>query len=581
VALLFDGMVSTRTLLLNLLVSEATAKAPQIADRSGLADAHRRLGELRRSFPTEVAALLAYPHIGVWLGRVFPLLRRFPDDPQDRLWADFGYLGWIAAVGEIACIPRGTAIVVVRGGVVMLPGMGLARLGPDEYCGNCELAWSDDGSLQFTHAGATVRVKSRDEQTHTWWQPLRRICGAAGEPEVFLDDLDPFRDLPHDTSPPGRLSEAESLSWQRDFGKAWDLLRHDFGRYLEPMRQCLTSLAPLTATPTVEAISYTVVDGLGCVYSGAPVDSCQLAVTLIHEIQHTKFTLLTDQVLICEADNECRFYAPWRDGPRPIFGLLHGIYAFFGVTDFWRSHREVACHRSRRWQVEFEFRRVQLEQAIQRALSSGLLTTAGEEFVTALGGCMQPWRAEDVPEDVRNAAFEASLAHKVFWQVRNWRPAADGLADLVTRWRTGDRCPIACPGASLIDQKTIPDHYRRLRLSTWLRPLDAKGMGTRAMDALPAGDRAYLMGDIAGASALYVEEIRRESLRPQSWAGLALALRKLFPHTALSVLDDSAYVAAELYQTLRADGDDPDLIDLLRWLSPDELAPTAEPHHRG
>ncbi|MET8150793.1 aKG-HExxH-type peptide beta-hydroxylase [Actinoplanes sp. NPDC049668] len=35
-----------------------------------------------------------------------------------------------------------------------------------------------------------------------------------------------------------------------------------------------------------------------------------------------------------------RYYVGWRDDPGPLSGLLQGLYAFAGVTDFWRVHRE-------------------------------------------------------------------------------------------------------------------------------------------------------------------------------------------------------------------------------------------------
>jgi len=44
------------------------------------------------------------------------------------------------------------------------------------------------------------------------------------------------------------------------------------------------------------------------------------------------------------------FYAPWRDDPRPLLGLLHGIYAF------------TAVHRIGWWLHEFRPRLVTFRQ---------------------------------------------------------------------------------------------------------------------------------------------------------------------------------------------------------------------------
>jgi len=40
---------------------------------------------------------------------------------------------------------------------------------------------------------------------------------------------------------------------------------------------------------------------------------------MVHEFQHSKL------------------WAPWRTDPRPLGGLLQGVYAFLGVADTWRA----------------------------------------------------------------------------------------------------------------------------------------------------------------------------------------------------------------------------------------------------
>ncbi|MBG0564890.1 aKG-HExxH-type peptide beta-hydroxylase [Actinoplanes aureus] len=34
------------------------------------------------------------------------------------------------------------------------------------------------------------------------------------------------------------------------------------------------------------------------------------------------------------------YYALWRDDPCPLNGLLQGVYAFVGITDFWWVRRK-------------------------------------------------------------------------------------------------------------------------------------------------------------------------------------------------------------------------------------------------
>ncbi|WP_433731951.1 aKG-HExxH-type peptide beta-hydroxylase [Actinoplanes sp. CA-051413] len=41
-------------------------------------------------------------------------------------------------------------------------------------------------------------------------------------------------------------------------------------------------------------------------------------------------------------------HAPWRDNPRPLGGLMHGVYAFFGFAGLWRTSGRQKTRRSGR-----------------------------------------------------------------------------------------------------------------------------------------------------------------------------------------------------------------------------------------
>jgi HEXXH motif-containing protein len=562
---LIDGMSTARVILLRTLVAEVTTAAPEIAGKAGLLDAYRFLADAQNSHPGEVAAAFSYPHTGIWLGRVLRRIRAVADDAAVPLWADCGYLGWLAAAVGIRCRPEGSIKLVVRNGAVMLPGIGMALLGAPDYFGHCILHWSGNGSLLFTGETAVVRVPSVRHDSAPEWLPLSRVWGADRTFEVVLDDLDPFRELSAARPKAPRLSTAQVQRWQADFSASWELLQHDFDRYLAPIRECLKVLVPLSAEPLVASMSHTAYDGVGCVYTTAPADPCQLALTLIHEIQHTKLTLLTDQVLLLTEPNPSfRCYAPWRDDPRPIFGLLHGIYAFAGVTDFWRVHRRARCHGSMRSHVDFELGRMQLQTAMAQVVTSGLLTTEGEHFLDSLAAVIQPWADEDIPAEVRLAVSEATIAHRTFWQVRNRRPSADGIAELAARWASGRPSPGSLPPATWTDQDQNPDRDCRLRLPAQLKSLDSAEFEELSSPDQPEGDRLYLAGDVPAAFTQYTRELRQDPCRPQLWAGLALTLPKLFPDSDFGILTGRAEIAAHLYQAVDRDTD---IVDLVRWLS--------------
>ncbi|MFE4455803.1 HEXXH motif domain-containing protein [Nocardia tengchongensis] len=563
---LTEGLLDMRIILMRTVVDTVEKIDPASAARAGLSQAYRALAELKGEQPELVARALCQPIVGQWAEKVLQRAAREvvqraargPGDAAIPLWADCAYLGWLAAALAVRCRPVGAARVVIRGGVVMLPGLGLARLADGDYCGDAEVRWNRSGAIGFDWDGGVLDITSAAEPSQPAWEPLRSMRAREDEPEIWLDDIDPFRALSPRYAGAPRLDQAQVDRWRRDLSGAWELL----GDYLPALRHSLRSVAPLTADPRFDASSHTDPSGVGCVYTTAAADQCQLALTLIHEIQHTKFNLLIDQLELFTPDPQCRFYAPWRDDPRPILGLLHGIYAFFGVTDFWRAHRFSDCHGSLQAHADFALWRTQVGGALRQALGSGLLSMVGEAFFGNLEAAVRQWSEEDVPAAARIAAEEAATLHQTFWQTRNLVPDPDGIAELAARWSAG-RPPIApLPASTLIDQQHIHETHRGLPLATRLAIIEPGA--ANAISGLSDGDHAYLAGYLTEAVSQYSRDLRADPLCPQAWAGIGLAGRKIYGELAFRVLRERADVVARLYEVL---GPDTDIPALVRWLS--------------
>lgn len=70
------------------------------------------------------------------------------------------------------------------------------------------------------------------------------------------------------------------------------------------------------------------------------VTATQLVEVLVHEVQHSKLHALVDVVDRTTRDTGS-VYAPWRGDPRGLIGLLHRIYAFTAVVEFWHLQRDL------------------------------------------------------------------------------------------------------------------------------------------------------------------------------------------------------------------------------------------------
>jgi hypothetical protein len=205
-----------------------------------------------------------------------------------------------------------------------------------------------------------------------------------------------------------------------------------------------------------------------------------------------------------------RVYSPWRDDPRPVGGLLHGTYAYLGVTDFWRVRRS-----SGEKTAAFEFARWRhaCATAADDLLAGGHLTAAGVRFVAALRERLAPWAAEPVDPEIDRLARGANADHRARWRLRNLTVPPTAVTALAAAWRAG-RAP-AWAGSVL-----APSAGRALERSPRLDLVHRRLRG-----AEPAGDPAdvaWVRGDTAAATAGYRARLAADPHDDGAWAGLAV-----------------------------------------------------------
>ncbi|MCY1138451.1 HEXXH motif domain-containing protein [Actinoplanes sp. Pm04-4] len=536
-ARLAAGQRQKRRVLLRMLVNDAAA-----VEGSGLAEAAEHVTD----------DMLDHPHLGVWLVHCIRRIAH-PSDDAMPLWADLGYLGWLRAAAFVTSGSAGRVDVVVRDGVVMLPGLGLARLALPGTHGHATLS----GRFEFTMGDTRLVVRDPGSEGDERWLPLRKLGATYSTLRtVHLDDLDPFRDFsdPYTKAqlkaPPPRLTATQAATWKRAFAGALEILRRQYEDYSNGIDEVLRTVVPLTADPVSNGVSNTSLHAYGGVNMSAAGGPHQFALTLIHECQHAKLTALTDQAELQKPSTVKDLYAPWRDDPRPLSGLLQGIYAHIGVTDFWRIYRNDAGAKSLMAEVEFARWRTQVRQALLVAAASPLLTEAGTTFVEAMGAAVQHWSGETVPAHLEALARESSAGHLVAWRVRNMSVDVD---DLLSRWTrgldAGELPPAGVEAGVVPPRDRLPVGYVKMNRAAGIEP----GPST------PAADLAYIDGDYEGALGLYKASLAEG---PESWAGLALCLRQLSDEQSVSALFRRPEVVAALWRVTGAD-----VVQLTMWLS--------------
>jgi HEXXH motif-containing protein len=376
--------------LLKAVADESAAEPAQTA--------YRALVKMYDSAPHEVDYVLRYPAVGVWALRTLRSLRAGEPAQPERM----------AAVAAAAAVRAGIpyeAHVPVEGGTVTLPTLGRALIDEPDYLIRVSPGWTGLLGLRSgVETGSGRRHDSRD------WEGLRVITAddPGGRLELVIDDLDPYRFAPGSPLAP-RLNSEEIEYWQTVLQDAWTLLLRHHPVVADEIRTMISVITPLS--PSGPGLtSGTSRTAFGCVAVSRPPDGLSLAVTLAHEIQHTKLTSLFDLVDLLSPEPHKRYYAPWRPDPRPLSGLLHGAYAHLGVAAFWRRQRHL--ENSAAAHAEFARWRDAAADTTDVIKKSGSLTPLGHRFLDRMQATLRTFQAEEVPSVAVEMAREAAERHR-------------------------------------------------------------------------------------------------------------------------------------------------------------------------
>jgi HEXXH motif-containing protein len=465
------------------------------------------------------------PMVGIWISHVLRRLRGIVDDDHP-LWLDAGYLHSLAAAGAIGAGLEFSVHVPVRDGAVVLPSLGMAAFpGVD---GQAAEVRQTGGRVTVTVADHTVSVADDDPG----WRPMPRCeSDVDGARIAFtIDDVDPYRDL-GGYSAPAPLDVADLRRWQETTDDAWRMLVEQDRLRAERVAAALGTVVPLPAAEAYRPLSASCDEAFATVMASMPDDPSQWASSLVHETQHVILGAMTHLFEFVDDLGGARVYAPWRDDPRPLSGMLQGAYAFTGVTDHFRQRHEPVA------QFEFALWRYQLGRVVDDLRGDARLSEHGRELIAGLAGTVGAWADTPVPADILDLATAAARDHYGQWRALHIVPDSDWIARAAHAWSERAACP-AVDG----DPHTAPVTDTEAR---WLdgravlarvRLEDPAGFAVlakepadvaRRVPGTGAADVALIAGDAAGALDGYRERLGEDPGDYRAWVGLGLALAAL------------------------------------------------------
>lgn len=420
IPLLRAAQYSKRLVQLRAIFDIVAERAPAAGTAANLDQSARVLASLQRVGSTVVADVLTHPHVGAWAAFC---LRRLQDVREYRvpLWVDLGHLGTIAAVAAMRTGIESECIVPVRDGSAYFPSLGRAVLAMSRDSTRARVECFPD-RLQIYTEDEEMTVVSAGSCANAAWQPLRRLRAQSDGKLaacVELDDLDPYR---HGYGLPAtsRLNDHTFRLWERQFVRAWQILCDRHPDRAETVANGLLSIVPLERNGEVREASASSCDAIGMAALTRPVSSLNFAVSLVHEVEHSKLNALHDLIPLCESGANELMYSPWRDDPRPVFGLLHGTYAFLGIAAFWDNERTGENQRL----AEFEFARIVRQiRTVHDVLTRSVgLTRAGRQVVAAMGDSIEHWRGSRILPEALHLAEILDAEHRANWRLRNALP---------------------------------------------------------------------------------------------------------------------------------------------------------------
>ncbi|MFB7335967.1 HEXXH motif-containing putative peptide modification protein [Streptomyces adustus] len=444
---------------------------------------------------------------------------------------------------------------------------------------------------------APLRIEQPLSKPSVHWQvpQVLPLDLADGPRDVVLHDMGPYRmqgkAWGRPDSPPAPGREKVTRQWTEIMERAWPLLARVDPSGAEDVSACLRSIEPLPPSRPFRWHSATTEDGMGGMAASQPTGAepaaaAQFAAVLTHEAQHSKLSALLHMYSLHVADVAYRFYVPWRDDPRPLRGVLHGVYAFTGVARFWRGHLLNGCSLEEKGLAAFEFalRRRQLLVVLPKLLQEQELTELGRRLVERLLDTVREWQDEPVRTDCLRWAELAVDDHSLSWHAHHMVPDPDLVGDLVQEWGDGTthtaapeqawRYPaprlVADPVARHLDARAV---LMRMRLmpatAAQVRATDTPG---ELVSGARQADVHLLDGRLQRAEALYTAEIRAHSnagpAPGAAWSGLARTLRGRQEHAcAVRALGSCPELVRHVYASIKLkSASAPNPVTVADWL---------------
>jgi len=183
------------------------------------------------------------------------------------------------------------------------------------------------------------------------------------------------------------LTPTSTIKWLSSLEEAWFWINSCSTLLASEILMGVQSLVPVYSHAIDVHRSQTFREIPGLLILSWMSDTSVIVEALVHEYHHHKLNaLLNLDPIIVEGSPEEIYYSPWRDDPRPLSGILQGIYVFQAVLEFWHKilTTDIPVLQEKRLQQRVYTAKQQLQTALQVLKTNAEFSLVGQGLIEAI-----------------------------------------------------------------------------------------------------------------------------------------------------------------------------------------------------
>lgn len=218
------------------------------------------------------------------------------------------------------------------------------------------------------------------------------------------------------------LMTTSTIKWLSTLEEAWYWIEECSTLLASEILMGIKSLVPVYSHAHDVHISQTFRAIPGVVILSWMSNTSVIVEALVHEYHHHKLNaLLNLDPIIAEGTFEEIYYSPWRNDPRPLDGILQGIYVFQAVLDFWDKflQADIPVLQENRLKKRVYKLKKQLETALKTLKNHASFSSIGEALIESVEENINQIETEILVADQQLIDMQLK-EHQQIWEEKNY-----------------------------------------------------------------------------------------------------------------------------------------------------------------